>query len=185
MKPLSTERLQLVPPSMEFAEDVLEYASSTEFCRYIDAPPAQSMEDATNFLHGLIDANNNRQRKYWLILADKKCIGSLGFNYVFNPKHRTQDFGYGLSPDYWGQGIFSEAATAVLRYGFDVLGLERIQALTRADNTRSVQALNRLGFINEATLKSFYQLETGRADCVLSALIRSALPDGENPASHR
>lgn len=176
LKTLVTERLELIPPSLDFANDVFEYASSPDFCRYIDATPARTLNDTRNFLHNLIAANNNKERQYWLITIEGKCIGSLGFNFSFNPRHRTQDFGYGLSPDFWGQGIFSEAAATVIQYGFNVLNLDRIQALTRADNTRSVRALNQLGFSQEATLKRFYQLESGRADCALCVIFKPAAP---------
>ena len=51
---------------------------------------------------------------------------------------------YGLARSHWGQGLATEAAHAVLRYGFEGLGLERIRAVTDARNVASVAMMQRL-----------------------------------------
>lgn len=174
MTTLTTERLLLVPPSLAFVDDVFEYASDPVFCRYIDAEPAKRSDDAMSYLESLMAGNENRKRLYWLVIFEGHCVGSLGFNFLYNPRHRTQDFGYGLAPRVWGKGLFSEAAQPVLKYGFENLGLDRIQAATRSDNSRSVNALLRLGFRLEATLTRFYETSDGRADCALLALFNDS-----------
>ena len=58
----------------------------------------------------------------------------------------------------WGQGIASEAAQAVISYGFTTMKLHRIQAHTITDNHRSVRLPERLGFHREGTLRE-YSLE--------------------------
>ncbi len=180
MRPIVTDRLRLIEPTLDYAADVLDYASDPEFCRYIDATPISSLEHARDFLAGLIEANRVAQRNYWIILDEGRCIGSIGFNLIFNPLHRTQDFGYGIGRCAWGQGKFREAATAVLQFGFAEMKLERIQASTRADNVRSVAALSRLGFEREATLKSFYSTVEGRADCAVFVLFRNSNTNGNS-----
>lgn len=56
---------------------------------------------------------------------------------------------YGLSPAYWGRGLATEAARAVLRYGFRALGLGRIVAATDAPNRASVRVMEKLGMTFE------------------------------------
>lgn len=167
---LTTGRLQLVPPSIRYADDVLEYAADPLFCRYIDAEPARSIDDAVQYLEALTLANENKTKMYWLVILEGQCVGSLGFNFLYNPRHRTQDFGYGIARRVWGQGVFSEAAREVTKFGFETLGLDRIQAATRSDNAQSVNALLRLGFVLEGTLTRFYETPEGRADCAVLAL---------------
>jgi ribosomal-protein-alanine N-acetyltransferase len=58
---------------------------------------------------------------------------------------------------HWGQGIASEAARAVIDYGFTTMKLHRIQAHTIADN-HPVRLLERLGFRREGTMRE-YSLE--------------------------
>lgn len=166
---IETERLHLVAPSVAYAADCHAYGSDPVFCEYLDAEPSRGIDDAAAFLRALIADNASGKRIYWLITLGDRAIGSLGFNMLFNPKHLTQDFGYGIGSEYWGRGYFNEAAGAVLDYGFNTLRLHRIQATTRADNRRSVAGLERLGFRHEATHEEFYQTADGRRDAAVWA----------------
>lgn len=56
---------------------------------------------------------------------------------------------YGILPRYWGEGMVSEAARAVLRHGFEQCGLERIVGATDTPNQRSVRVMQRLGMVFE------------------------------------
>ena len=68
-----------------------------------------------------------------------------------------------MAGSHWGLGIASEAARAVIGYGFTTMKLHRIQAHTIADNHRSVQLLERLGFRREGTLRE-YSLVVGKGE---------------------
>jgi RimJ/RimL family protein N-acetyltransferase len=63
---------------------------------------------------------------------------------------RQGEIGFALHPDAQGQGLAAEAARAVLRLGFDELGLHRITATCIAGNDRSARLLGRLGLRQEA-----------------------------------
>lgn len=56
---------------------------------------------------------------------------------------------YGILPRYWGEGMVTEAAREVLRFGFDDCGLHRILGATDTPNQRSVRVMQRLGMIFE------------------------------------
>ena len=70
-------------------------------------------------------------------------IGFSGFREFFDPP-RLQLL-YGLLPDYWGQGLATEAARRVCDHAFSELGFERIEAATDVPNERSIAVLERLG----------------------------------------
>jgi RimJ/RimL family protein N-acetyltransferase len=55
------------------------------------------------------------------------------------------DVGFAFLPRYWGQGYAYEAASAVLTYSREVVGLKRIVAITASDNHRSARLLEKLG----------------------------------------
>ena len=173
MDELWTARLSLVAPSLGYAQDVFEYASDPVFCEFIDAAPARTVVDAEVFIASIIKDNLAGRRMYWMITLGGHAIGTVGYLFTYGAKHKTQELGYGISAKYWEQGYFSEAAREVIRYGFEVLGLKRIQVPTRADNLRSVNAALRLGFIREATLKSFYETNRGWVDCALFSMVRA------------
>jgi ribosomal-protein-alanine N-acetyltransferase len=52
---------------------------------------------------------------------------------------------YGLAPAYWHRGLATEAAHAMLRFGFETIGLTRIYAITDTPNTASAAVMQRLG----------------------------------------
>jgi RimJ/RimL family protein N-acetyltransferase len=56
------------------------------------------------------------------------------------------ELGYWLGEPYWGQGLASEAAEALLRFAFDALGLDRLRSGHAADNPASGRVLEKLGF---------------------------------------
>ena len=65
------------------------------------------------------------------------------------------EIGYDLSKAHWGKGLMSEALRAIIEYGFDELGLQKIEADTLSENTRSLNLLERLGFrLDEVREKS-------------------------------
>jgi RimJ/RimL family protein N-acetyltransferase len=58
----------------------------------------------------------------------------------------TGELGYWYDEVYWGQGIASEAAGAVLRFALDDLGLKRLKSGHAVDNLASGRVLTKLGF---------------------------------------
>jgi RimJ/RimL family protein N-acetyltransferase len=55
------------------------------------------------------------------------------------------EIGWRLASEYWGQGLATEAARAVLRHGFASLGLEEIVSFTVPANVRSRRVMEKLG----------------------------------------
>lgn len=67
-------------------------------------------------------------------------------------QHRTGEIGYILAPEATGKGYATEAGKALLRLGFDDLGLHRIRAAIDERNERSARVLERLGMRREGRL---------------------------------
>ena len=84
--------------------------------------------------------------------GDNELIGTCGY-YDWNKIARRAEIGYDLDPAYWGQGIMTEALFAVLRYGFEKMWLNRIQAIIDSKNTLSIKLVYRLGLKNEGVLR--------------------------------
>ncbi|MFP3398596.1 GNAT family N-acetyltransferase, partial [Brevibacterium sp. SIMBA_078] len=71
-------------------------------------------------------------------------IGSCGFHNMVSQHSRT-DIGFVLSKDYWGNGIAFEAVEAILRYGYEQMNFQRIQALIEPANVPSQKLVEKLG----------------------------------------
>ena len=83
-----------------------------------------------------------------------RFIGWFSLNYV--PKTVDVEVGYRLLPPAWGQGFATEGARALLRHGFDTLGLYRIIGLTHPDNGASQRVLQKAG-LRDAGWGRYYQ----------------------------
>lgn len=57
----------------------------------------------------------------------------------------TVEIGWRLAPRYWGRGYVTEAASALLRFGFETIGLEEIVSFAVWNNERSLAVMQRLG----------------------------------------
>jgi RimJ/RimL family protein N-acetyltransferase len=87
----------------------------------------------------------------WAVLhqADNKLIGYCGFVTT----DEAPEIGWRLAPEYWGQGLATEAAHAVLTYGLEILGFPRVIATIQADNQASIRIALKLGMGLESTLE--------------------------------
>jgi ribosomal-protein-alanine N-acetyltransferase len=61
--------------------------------------------------------------------------------------------GYDLLKEHWGMGLMTETVEEILRYGFEVLNLNRVEATTDSENAASNRVLERTGFTLEGRLK--------------------------------
>lgn len=78
-------------------------------------------------------------------------IGSIGF--FFNRRDDSAELGYWIGKPYWGRGFASLAGAEMIRFGFEDLGLNRIQAQVMARNPGSSRVLEKLGLSYEGHLR--------------------------------
>lgn len=69
--------------------------------------------------------------------------GAIGF--TINPEHETAELGYWLGVSYWGQGFGTEAARAMIEFGFSTLALHRVQAHHLGNNPASGRIMQKVG----------------------------------------
>lgn len=78
------------------------------------------------------------------LLDGGALVGFAGYWHFHEPP--VLELGYGVAEAHWGRGYATEIAGALVRYGFDTLGLAEIQASADAANTASARVLAKLGF---------------------------------------
>ena len=152
---ITTERLLI----REFKEndwpDVLVYQSEPLYLRYYewtDRTPLVVQEFVQRFI-----ANQQEQPriKYQLAITlrpSQQLIGNCGIR-LKTANALEGDIGYELSPKYWGHGYATEAAGAMLEFGFTQLNLHRIWSWCIADNVGSARVLQKLGMQAEGRLR--------------------------------
>lgn len=72
-----------------------------------------------------------------------------------HPRHHRGEIGYWLGVPYWNHGYMTEAARAVVRYGFDVMDLHRVEAMILPRNIASIRVAEKAGFLFEGTLRDY------------------------------
>ena len=68
------------------------------------------------------------------------------------PRHNRAELGFWVGVSYWGNGYCTEAATAMIRYGFEVLGYHKVAARHMKCNPASGRILEKVGMRKEGTL---------------------------------
>ncbi|MFP4643053.1 MAG: GNAT family N-acetyltransferase [Spirochaetales bacterium] len=83
---------------------------------------------------------------------EREVIGAVGLR--IENAHARGELGYWIGVPYWGQGIATEAAGAVLRFAFENLGLNRVYATHVPRNPASGRVMTKLGMRREGCLRS-------------------------------
>ena len=142
MTVLETERLLLARLSYDHCEFIFELVNEPSFKRYIGDKDVQSLEDAQRYLReGPI--GSYERFGYGLFLVNVKETGlPAGIcGLVKREEFDDPDLGFAFLERYRRNGYASESARAVLEYGFDDLGLDRIIAMADPEYAPSVRLL--------------------------------------------
>ncbi len=170
---LTTARLLL----REFREGdwqtVLEYQRDPLYLRY--NPWTHRTEvDARNFVRLFIAWQEEQPRtkfQFAIILKEQaRLIGNCGIRMRSLDAHEA-DIGYELDSSYWGQGYATEAARALLAFGFGELRLHRIWAYCIAENVASARVLQKIGMQREGRLREKEWMKSRWWDTLVYAIL--------------
>ena len=146
---LTTERLTLREVVADDADDVFAFRADAEVQRY-NLIPMRDRREALTLVRTMRGWYVSRYAIQWGITlrGENRVLGLCGLH-DWSGHHRRASIGYDLLRSHWGQGIASEAMREVVRFGFEDMDLDRLEALTIAENARSIRLLERLGFTLE------------------------------------
>jgi RimJ/RimL family protein N-acetyltransferase len=167
---LRTERLLLRPWRLTDVDDAFAYASDPEWGRYLwNTPQPYTLHDAEEWVARCV-LNRWEHDAQFAVDFEDHVIGGVRLN-VTDSAGGTAGLGYNVSRAHWGKGLATEAAAAVIAWGFESLHLQRIFATADARNLASIRVMQKLGMQHEATLRRhrFYRGE--HADEVWYAIL--------------
>lgn len=90
---------------------------------------------------------------------------------VIDIANRSGTIGYIVHPDYWGQGVATEAATCLIDDGFNRLKLHRIWATCDSRNIASAKVLKKIGMQQEGRLRDHLRLNDGWRDSLVFGIL--------------
>jgi ribosomal-protein-alanine N-acetyltransferase len=144
---LKTGRLTLRQLVISDANEIFALRSDGNVNKYLDRKPSKSIDDAKTFIQA-IDENIQRNNSiYWAITLNgsDKLIGTICL-FDFSDDNLKAEIGYELLPDFQGKGIMQEAASKVIDFGFQHIGLNSIEAYTHSENQSSTRLLEKFNF---------------------------------------
>lgn len=150
---IKTNRLILRPFNAEDSKDLFEYLSDESVVMY--EPYSVFTEDEC--VKEALSRSENSSFIAVTLAKNGKLIGNIYFNKTQPDFINTYEIGYVFNPKYGGLGYATEAAKAIMAYGFTGLDLHRIIAMCSVKNEKSWKLLERLNMRREATrIKNMY-----------------------------
>ena len=142
---IETDRLFIRKLTMEDAEDMFDYASNDEVTKYVSWDTHRTIKDTKNFLSYVMDQYNRAKVAPFFGVELKetgKLIGTVDFVW-WKPDHRNGRDWLCHFSSLLGKGICTEAAKALIDFGFNQMNLVRIQARCFVENIASAKVMEK------------------------------------------
>ena len=154
MKKLETERLILRPLTSDDSKRIEEMAGDYEVAKSTLSIPYPYPEgSAIHFIESMLNAEKNKKIvMFGLTERDSNLLIGL-INLNLSDNHKRGELAYWIGKQYWGKGYGTEAAKALIKYGFNHLHLNRIFAASFTSNPGSWRIMEKVGLKYEGTLK--------------------------------
>ena len=172
--PITTARLALRRFRKDDAPSILSLYGNPEVVRYLYGEPLQRA--------GLRDALERRLRPPVLeaegdilelaaeLRATGQFVGALTF-FHRSDAHRRGEIGYIIAPEFAGHGLATEGAAELLRMGFELLGLHRMEGQCDARNVASARVMQRIGMRREAHFHENEYVKGEWTDALIYAML--------------
>lgn len=175
---LYTERLILQPVTPAFIRHLFATQTEGEIKRSLGTDDAGYNKYKEMYEGGM----ETYQISFCYFLLKSKqnnlAIGECGFH-TWNKKHARAEIFYSIrNGTDKRQGYMKEALPVVLQFGFDELGLHRIEGLVAAWNVPSIKLLYGCGFTREGTMRQDYLYNGQYEDSDCYSLLRDEWLDG-------
>jgi ribosomal-protein-alanine N-acetyltransferase len=151
---IQTERLNLRRITEDDLDDMFLLRSNLDAMKHISRPVSVSNSEVLALIQKVEAGINGNTGIVWGICLNQsnRVIGTIGFHRIEKENYRAE-IGYMLLPEFWSNGIMSEAIKEVIKHGFNSMNLHSIEANIDPLNSRSKNILLKFGFKKEAYFK--------------------------------
>jgi ribosomal-protein-alanine N-acetyltransferase len=150
------------------------WASDPEVTKYLTWPAHGSMAISEMVIDSWLGEYEKDSYYQWMIVPKElgEPIGSISVVRQ-NEQIEEAEIGYCIGSRWWHRGIVSEALTAVMRYLFEEVGMNRVAARHDPNNPNSGRVMRKCGMIYEGTARSADRNNQGVCDAAHYAILRS------------
>lgn len=158
---IETKRLILREIKLSDCKDMHEYACLPGFGPMAGWQPHRTLGETKSIIQMFIDKKKYGQLGTFAVILkeENKMIGTLELHTYM--RGFKAELGYSINPNYQGKGYATEGAIEVLIWGFEDLGLARIECTTYTHNFSSQKVCEKLHLTYEGVRKKGYQLYDG------------------------
>jgi [ribosomal protein S5]-alanine N-acetyltransferase len=112
-----------------------------------------SRESAKGQMSWFAKLQNDGTGIWWAVCSPDNAVfyGAGGLNNL-HKEHKKAEIGFWLLPEFWSQGYMTKVIPLIVDYGFQILGLHRIEAMVETENQNCKKVMAKLDFILEGTL---------------------------------
>lgn len=169
---LNTDRLLLREMTDADADRLYQFRSDPRVMEYFGRPVMESIDEARQFIVKIHEMFTSHEGVQWAIClsGNPEMIGTITIWKIDKTNHRGE-IGYLLDPEQQRKGIMSEALQAILQYGFKTLKLHSMEANVNPDNQKSINLLERNGFVKEAHFRENFYNDGVFEDSAIYSLI--------------
>lgn len=151
---IETSRLLLRKVGAKDIPKIIEYAGNVKIAEMtLNLPHPYQEKDAIFWINSCNQGFNDKTQ-YTFCLADKdtnEFMGGMGLH--ITARFNRAEMGYWVAEPFWNKGYATEAMEAILKFGFEKIGLNKIYAVHLVENGASGKVMIKNGMIKEGELK--------------------------------
>lgn len=170
---LETERLILKQIKIDDVNDLYVIISDEEVARYEYFYPVKSVDEAGKFIKRYLEEFQDEDEITWglYLKSTNRLIGTCCMGDFVKSAMRSE-IGYSVARDMWNKGFATEAISKLLEYGFENIGLNRIEATITPGNEASVRVLEKLGFTQEGIVRERDLIKGKLEDGIIMSILK-------------
>ncbi len=144
---LATENFSLRNLQPGDDQEIFVLRSSDEINKYLNRTKANSLEDAMAFINMIIAGIEKNESIFWVVTPKNqdRFLGTICL-WRISREEAKAEIGYELLPENHGKGIMQEVIPEILRFGFEEMKLQTIEAELSPRNLKSVRLLEKNNF---------------------------------------
>lgn len=173
MEAIETGRLLLRRMEMSDAKDLFDYSRDPQVALHVLWDAQKNISESRAYIKCMLRKYRAGDPASWCIVRrdQGRVVGTIGYMW-FQPENNAAEVGYSLARDCWNQGFMTEALQAVLRYSFEEMGINRIEAQHEVGNPASGAVMRKCGMTREGTLRSRLYNKGRYVDVELYSILR-------------